>query len=132
MVGFKDPEHINIGWFSATLDTIVNYIPARLTTVLLVLASAILGEDYKNAWAVANRDHLKVPSRNHGWQMAAMAGALRVQLEKPGHYVVGDQIEELTSNTVIRALRIRNVAIILSLLLVLPIFLLTTLYFFPG
>jgi adenosylcobinamide-phosphate synthase len=50
MVGFKDSEHINIGWFSATLDTIVNYIPARLITILMVLASGILGEDYKNAW----------------------------------------------------------------------------------
>ena len=131
MVGFKDPEHINIGWFSATLDTIVNYVPARLTTILIVLASAILGEDYKNAWAIAHRDHAKVPSRNHGWQMAAMAGALRVQLEKPGHYVIGDQIEELTSNAIIRALKIRNVAMVLCILFVLPIFLLTTQYFFP-
>ena len=95
MVGFKDPEHIHIGWFSATLDTMVNYVPARLTAVLIVLASAILGEDYKNAWIIAHRDHAKVPSRNHGWQMAATAGALHVQLEKPGHYAIGDPTEEL-------------------------------------
>jgi len=130
MVGFKDPEHIHIGWFSATLDTIVNYIPARLTTILIVLASAILGEDYKNAWAIAHRDQGKVPSLNHGWQMAAMAGALSVQLEKPGHYIIGDQIEGLTSNQIIRALKIRNVAIILCILFMLPILLLTNLYLF--
>jgi len=130
MVGFKDPEHIHIGWFSATLDTIVNYIPARLTTILIVLASAILGEDYKNAWAIAHRDQGKVPSLNHGWQMAAMAGALRVQLEKPGHYIIGDQIEGLTSNQIIRALKIRNVVIILCILFMLPILLLTNLYLF--
>jgi adenosylcobinamide-phosphate synthase len=131
MVGFKDPEHIHIGWFSATLDTIVNYIPARLTTILIVLASAILGEDYENAWAIAHRDQAKVPSRNHGWQMAAMAGALRVQLEKPGHYIIGDQIEEMASSKIIRALKIRNVAIILCILFMLPILLLTRLYLFP-
>jgi len=131
MVGFKDSEHIHIGWFSATLDTIVNYVPARLTAVLIVLASAILGEDYKNAWAIARRDHAKTPSRNHGWPMAAMAGALRVQLEKPGQYVLGEQTEPLTPNKIIRALKIRNVAIILCVLLVLPIILLTRLYFFP-
>jgi adenosylcobinamide-phosphate synthase len=130
-VGFKDPEHIHIGWFSATVDTIVNYIPARFTTVLIVLASAILGEDYRAAWAIAHRDHNRVPSRNHGWQMAAMAGALRVQLEKPGHYVVGDQIEELASSTIIRALKIRNVAITLGILIFLPILLLVRLYLFP-
>jgi len=131
MVGFRDPEHIHIGWFSAILDTVANYIPARLTTILIVLASAILGEDYKNAWAIAHRDQAKVPSRNHGWQMAAMAGALRIQLEKPGHYVIGDQIEEMTSNKIIRALKIRNVAIILCILLMLPILLLTNLFLFP-
>jgi adenosylcobinamide-phosphate synthase len=123
MVGFKDPEHIHIGWFSATLDTIVNYVPARLTTILIIVASAILGEDYKSAWAIAHRDHAKIPSRNHGWQMAAIAGALRVQLEKPGKYIVGDSIEELNPNKIIRALKIRNVAIILCILLVLPILL---------
>jgi adenosylcobinamide-phosphate synthase len=130
-VGFKDPEHIHIGWFSATLDTIVNYIPARLTAVLTVLASAILGEDYKNAWAIARRDHAKTPSRNHGWPMAAMAGALRVQLEKPGQYVLGDQTEPLTPNKIIRALKIRNVAIILCILIIMPILILTRLYIFP-
>jgi adenosylcobinamide-phosphate synthase len=131
MVGFKDSKHIHIGWFSATLDTIVNYIPARLTAVLIVLASAMLGEDYKNSWAIARRDHAKTPSRNHGWPMAAMAGALRVQLEKPGQYILGEQTEPLTPSKIIRALKIRNVAIILCILLMLPILILTRLYLFP-
>ena len=131
MVGFKDPEHLHIGWFSAVSDTIVNYIPARLTTILIILASAILGEDYRNAWTIARRDQAKIPSINHGWQMASMAGALRVQLEKPGQYAVGDPVEELNANKIICALRIRNVAIILAILFMLPILLLTSLYLFP-
>jgi adenosylcobinamide-phosphate synthase len=128
MVGFKDSEHINTGWFSATLDTIVNYIPARLTTILIIAAAAILGDDYKSGWTIARRDYAKVPSRNHGWQMAAIAGALHVQLEKPGKYVVGDPIEELTPNKIIRALKIRDVSIVLCVLLALPIFLLIGFY----
>lgn len=131
MVGFKDSEHIHIGWFSANLDTIVNYVPARLTAVLIVLASVVLGEDYKNAWTIACRDHAETPSRNHGWPMAAMAGALHVQLEKPGQYILGEQTEPLTPNKIRRALKIRNVAIVLCILSVLPIILLTRLYFFP-
>jgi adenosylcobinamide-phosphate synthase len=131
MVGFKDTEHINTGWFSANLDTIINYVPARLTAVLIVLASAILGRDYKTAWAIARRDHAKTPSRNHGWPMAAMAGALGVQLEKPGQYVLGDQTELLAPSKIILALKIRNTAIVLCVLLVLPVIVLTRLFFFP-
>jgi adenosylcobinamide-phosphate synthase len=131
MVGFRDPENINVGWFSATLDTIVNYFPARLTTILIILASAILGEDYKNAWAIARRDQAKVPSLNHGWQMAVIAGALGVQLEKPGHYIIGDPVEELTSDKIIRTLRIRNVVLILCILFMLPIILLVSFFLFP-
>ena len=128
MIGFKDTEHINTGWFSATIDTIVNYIPARLTTILIIAAAAILGEDYKNSWKIASRDHTKVPSRNHGWQMAAIAGALHVQLEKPGKYLVGDPIEELTPKKIMQALKIRDVAIVLCVLVALPIFLVIGFY----
>jgi adenosylcobinamide-phosphate synthase len=131
MVGFKDSEHLHTGWFSANLDTVVNYVPARFTAVLIVLASAILGKDYKNAWAIARRDHAKTPSRNHGWPMAAMAGALRVQLEKPGQYVLGEPIEQLSPDKILLALKIRNMAIVLWVLLCLPIILVTRLYFFP-
>ena len=131
MVGFKDPENINIGWFSAVFDTIVNYIPARLTTLLIILASAIIGEDYKNAWKIACRDQAKIPSTNHGWQMAAMAGALNVQLEKPGQYAVGDPIEDLNSNKIIRSMKIRNAAIILAIILTIPILILSNFVFFP-
>ncbi len=131
MVGFKDKKHLNIGWFSATLDTIVSYVPARLTAVLIIVASAILKEDYKNAWKIARRDQAKTPSRNHGWPMAAMAGALRVQLEKPGKYVVGEPLEDITSEKIMRALKIRNLVIILCVLLTIPIIFLTRLFLFP-
>jgi adenosylcobinamide-phosphate synthase len=131
MVGFKDAEHLHTGWFSANLDHVINYIPSRLTGILIIAAAAVLGEDYKNAWAIARRDHAKTPSRNHGWPMAAMAGALRAQLEKPSQYVLGEAIEPLTPDKILHALRIRNMAIVLCVLLCLPIILVTRLYFFP-
>ena len=131
MVGFKDEVHLHTGWFSANLDTVINYIPARFTAVLIVMASALLGEDYKNAWTIAKRDHARTPSRNHGWPMSAMAGALRVQLEKPGQYILGEPTEKLTPNKILRALKIRNVSLLLCVIFSLPIILLTRLYFFP-
>lgn len=112
-VGFKDEEHINIGWFSASLDTLANYVVARLSVFLVVLASFVLKENYKNAWKIAVRDRKKISSVNHGWTVAAMAGALQVRLEKPGYYAVGDEIEELSSTHISRALKIRNVVLVL-------------------
>ncbi|MCW4031561.1 MAG: cobalamin biosynthesis protein [Candidatus Bathyarchaeota archaeon] len=128
-VGFKDPEHLHTGWFSANLDTIVNYIPARLTAILIIVGSALLDKDYKKAWAIARRDHGKTPSRNHGWPMAAMAGALGVQLEKPDQYILGEQTETLSPDKILHAVKIRNMAVVLCVLLSLPIIWLTRSYF---
>ncbi|MEM2536938.1 MAG: cobalamin biosynthesis protein, partial [Candidatus Bathyarchaeia archaeon] len=64
---------------------------------------------------------------NHGWPMAAMAGALGVQLEKPGYYVIGEGRQELSYQHIKRALKIRNVVIVLFILLVeLPLMFLST------
>ena len=131
MVGFKDKEHINTGWFSANLDTIVNYIPTRLTALLMIVAATILRLDAKNAWRIAYRDHKKTPSRNHGWPMAAIAGALRVQLEKPGQYILGDPQAPLTGETILGALRIRDVTIVLWMLLCVAVIVVTRWFFFP-
>jgi adenosylcobinamide-phosphate synthase len=131
MVGFKDEVHLHTGWFSANLDTVINYVPARFTAVLIVIAAALLGSDFKNAWEIAKRDHARTPSRNHGWPMAAMAGALRVQLEKPGQYILGESDEPLTPDKILLALKLRNMALLLCMLFSLPIILLTRLYFFP-
>ena len=131
MVGFKDKEHMNTGWFSANLDHIINFIPSRLTGLLIIASAFILGEDYRNAWRISKRDHLKTQSRNHGWPMAAMAGALRVQFEKPGKYILGEPNEPLDADKILRALKIRNGAIVLCLLLFLPILMLVRLLVFP-
>ena len=131
MVGFKDKEHINTGWFSANLDTVVNYIPTRLTALLMVASAWILRLDAKNAWRIARRDHKKTPSRNHGWPMAAVAGALRIQLEKPGQYVLGDSQEPLTGNKILAALHIRDVTILLWGLICIAVIVAVRLYFLP-
>jgi adenosylcobinamide-phosphate synthase len=131
-VGFKDPEHVHIGWFSASLDTLANYVISRISTILIVLSSFLLNENAYDAWRIAARDRRKIASINHGWPMAAMAGALHIKLEKLGYYAVGDEIEELSSAHIYRALRIRNVSLVLFLLLVvLPILFCLSLLGFP-
>jgi adenosylcobinamide-phosphate synthase len=131
MVGFKSKEHINTGWFSANLDNFVNYIPTRLTALLMIVAAAILRMDAGNAWRMASRDHKKTPSRNHGWPMAAVAGALRIQLEKPGQYILGDAQEPVTGDKILGALRIRDVTVVLWGILCLGVIVVTRLFFMP-
>ncbi len=131
MVGFKTKQHINTGWFSANLDNFVNYIPTRLAALLMIASAAILGMDAKNAWHVARRDHKKTPSRNHGWPMAAVAGALHIQLEKPGQYILGDSDEPLTGKKLLGAMKIRDVTIILWGLICLAALILVRLFWIP-
>jgi adenosylcobinamide-phosphate synthase len=97
----------------------------------MIVAAAILRMDSKNAWKIAYRDHRKTPSRNHGWPMAAMAGALRVQLEKPGQYILGDSLEPLTGDTILGALRIRDVTIVLWAILCVAVIVAVRLLFLP-
>jgi adenosylcobinamide-phosphate synthase len=131
MVGFKDKENINLGWFSANLDHIVNFIPSRLTGILIIASAALLRKDHKTAWKIAKRDHSKTQSRNHGWPMAAMAGALHVQFEKPGKYILGDPTEPLGGDKILEALRIRDVSLVLCILMFLPVLVLVRLFVFP-
>ena len=90
MVGYRDPVNVNIGWFSAKMDTITNYVPARLTAVLMVASAGLLGADWRNSWRILKRDKNKTASPNAGWTISAMAGALNTQLEKQGYYALGD------------------------------------------
>ena len=93
MIGYKDDYFSDIGWMSARMDTAANYIPARITAFLMVASARILGADWKNSLSMLQRDHAKTFSPNAGYPMATMAGALRVRLEKIGHYALGDEQE---------------------------------------
>lgn len=121
MVGYKDTENVNIGWFSAKMDTITNYIPARLTAVLMVASAGLLGENGKNSWRILNRDKHKTASPNAGWTISAMAGALNTQLEKEGHYALGDG-EAIAPQDIFKALRIMTLSSLLfGLVVVVPV-----------
>ncbi len=89
-----------LGKFAARLDDVLNIIPARLTALLLVLAAFLSRKDGRAAWYTASRDHANTESPNAGWPMAAVAGALDVQLEKRGHYKLGRGNALLTPETI--------------------------------
>jgi len=89
-----------LGKFAARLDDIVNLIPARLTALIIVLAALICRKNILQAWHIMVRDHNKTESPNAGWTMSAVAGALEVQLEKAGHYRLGDDHLPLSTDTI--------------------------------
>jgi adenosylcobinamide-phosphate synthase len=86
MIGYHTPLYEYLGKFAARLDDVLNFVPARLGASLMVLASAPAGLDVRQAWRSMLEQHARTSSPNAGWTMAAAAGALRVRLEKIGHY----------------------------------------------
>jgi adenosylcobinamide-phosphate synthase len=103
MVGYKNDRYIRFGWAAARLDDVVNYIPARITAGLIVLAAAVLRLRWRHAIGVVLRDAHLQPSPNAGYPEAALAGALGVQLGGLNYYFgrpvqkpfLGDRVEDL-------------------------------------
>ncbi|MEU4515496.1 cobalamin biosynthesis protein [Nonomuraea wenchangensis] len=87
MVGHRSERYLRFGWAAARLDDVANYVPARLTALLTVLA----GPDRRGAWSVVLRDGHRHPSPNAGRCEAAFAGALGVTLG--GTNVYGSRVE---------------------------------------
>jgi len=80
MIGYMKEEYRDIGRAGAKADDVLNFIPARITGILMVFAAAILRMDHKNARKILERDHANHKSPNCGWPESAAAGALRIRL----------------------------------------------------
>ena len=127
MIGYKTSIFKNIGWFTASCDTILNYIPSRLTGLIMIISAAILQNNWKASYRTMIRDSKKTESLNAGYPMAALAGALETKFEKINHYNLGDGEVTLTNKQVHAAIKIMKLTSILFVGMVgLPlIFLLT-------
>lgn len=123
MIGYKNPKNINIGWFPAKLDDILNYLPARITGILIIMAAFILRLNWRNSYKIMFRDAKKTPSPNSGYPMAATAGALGIQLIKPGCYTLGDPINNLKFETITETIKLTKISIILFFIVSMFLFL---------
>jgi adenosylcobinamide-phosphate synthase len=114
MVGYQNERYRNFGTCAARADDVANWIPARLSGVILVGLSACLKLDWRGAWRVMRRDAGKMKSPNAGYPEAAAAGALGVQLgganiyfgqvvEKP---TLGDAQKPITIETYTHMIRL--------------------------
>jgi adenosylcobinamide-phosphate synthase len=91
MIGYHG-EYEHLGKAAARLDDLLNLVPARLTSALLLAAGAVGGGDLGTGIAITRRDHSLTASPNAGWPMSTIAGLLGTRLEKPGHYVLGGDL----------------------------------------
>ena len=123
MVGYKNEKYMDFGKFSAKLDDVANFIPARMTGILIVIASMILGYDYKNSLKIFIRDRKNHSSPNSGHAEAGVAGALGVQfggrvsyfgkeVDKP---VIGDKTNDFELEDIKKNIKIMYAASFLSL-----------------
>lgn len=103
MVGYRNQRYLRLGWASARMDDLLNYIPARISALLLVIAAPLAGCSAADAARITLRDRLKHPSPNSGYPEAAAAGALGVRLGGGASYggisswkeYIGDQLRPL-------------------------------------
>ena len=111
MIGYRG-KYEYLGKFTSKLDDVLNFIPARLTALLLVLASYLSRRGARASWQVALSEHSKTESPNAGWTMATVAGALNVQLEKAGHYKLGKVGAPLIPETIDASLQLMQIAVV--------------------
>jgi|TARA_B100000809_G_C15110402_1_gene520357 adenosylcobinamide-phosphate synthase len=122
MIGYKTDIFKNVGWFGATCDTILNYIPSRLTGLVMIISAAILQNNWKESYKIMIRDGKKTESPNAGYPMAALAGALETKFEKINHYKLGNGEIILTTEHVNSALTMMKLTSILFFgLVIIPI-----------
>ena len=109
MIGYRG-RYEYLGKFASRLDDVLNYVPARLTALLLVMAAFFCGYSTRRSWQVTLSDHAKTESPNAGWPMAAMAGALSIRLTKIGHYELGKVDTPLVPATISVSLKLVQAA----------------------
>lgn len=125
MIAYKNDRYLYFGRTAAHLDDVFNYIPARLSGLFMILASAILGFDGKNAWRIFKRDRYNHASPNSAQTEAVCAGALDVQLAGDAWYfgvlhkkkTIGDPIRPVEPEDIRRANRLMYGTAVIGLIL---------------
>ncbi len=116
MVGYKNDRYLYFGRAAARLDDAVNYLPARISAVLMTAACVVAGKDFhsRNAWKIYKRDKRKHSSPNSAHTEAVCAGALEIRLAGDAFYFgklvekpfLGDATRPVEKEDIVRANRL--------------------------
>lgn len=115
MIGYKNEEYKDFGWFTARLDDLLNFIPSRIAGILIVISK-------RNLKALKTLKDYRNIKLNPGWTISAMSGALNKKIEKKGHYTVNEEKDYPDNDDIIKALsivkKVTMITIILSIILI--------------
>lgn len=127
MLGYKNDKYMYFGRFAARLDDVVNFIPARISAYLMIIAAFIGGRQFdgRNAYRIFKRDRFNHASPNSAQTESVCAGALRVQLAGDAVYFgklvkkkyIGDRLREIEYEDIKRANRLMYITAFLCELL---------------
>ena len=129
MIGYRNEKYRYFGTAAARFDDVLNFVPARLSGVLMVCAASIARLDAKGAWRIFLRDRRKHASPNSAHTEAACAGALDVALAGDAWYfgklvekpTIGDALRPVEAADIVRANRLLYATAALSLVLCLAL-----------
>ena len=125
MLGYVEPPYKNIGLVPAKMDDLANFIPSRLSALLMIAAGFLLGLDGKNGWQIFRRDRFNHASPNSAQTESVCAGLLGVRLAGDAWYhgvlhkkkYIGDASREITHRDIILVCRLLYLTAFLTLLL---------------
>ena len=125
MLGYVEPPYKNIGLVPAKMDDVVNFIPARISALLMLAAGCLLRLDVKNGWKIFCRDRFNHASPNSAQTESVCAGLLGLRLAGDAWYhgvlhkkkYIGDALREIEHEDIPRAGRLLYVTALLALLL---------------
>ncbi len=125
MLGYVEEPYRNIGFIPAKMDDILNYIPARVSALLMLLGGGLLGLDVKNGWRIFRRDRYKHASPNSAQTESVCAGLLGLRLAGDAWYhgvlhkkeYIGDPVREIVYEDIPRACRLLYTTAVLALIL---------------
>jgi len=127
MIGYKNERYLDFGRFAARLDDAVNYIPARLCALIMIVGARLVGLNARGAYCIWRRDRRHHASPNSAQTEAVMAGALGVRLAGDAWYfgvlhkkpTIGDDVQPIQPIDIRRAHRLLYATAVLLVLLAL-------------
>lgn len=125
MIGYKNEKYMEFGRFAAKLDDVLNFIPSRLSALMMILAAYILKLDGRSAYRIWKRDRNSQPSPNSAQTESAAAGALGLELLGDAYYFgklhhknrIGDSTRDIEPNDIRRMNRLMYMTSVLMLIL---------------
>lgn len=125
MIGYKNERYIDLGRFAAKLDDVLNFIPSRITALIMILSAYITGLDGKKAYSIWKRDRFNHASPNSAQTEAVCAGALNIQLAGDAYYfgklcrkkTIGNDDRRIENEDIRRANRLMYCTSVIMLIL---------------